>query len=82
MRIQERGQTNNISEDKRSSGMAPMSETCKETPRTSSPLGRVLEIWHEACYPDFFVPTSINFYSMFFVICSLFNSLGTFNIDS
>ena len=51
----------NISEDKQSSGMAPMSETCKETPRTSSPHGRVLEIWHEACYPDFFFPTSINF---------------------
>ena len=50
-----------ISEEKRSSGMAPMSETCKETPRISSPHGRVLEIWHEACYPDFFVPISINF---------------------
>ena len=51
----------NIFEEKRSSGMEPMSETCKETPRTSSPHGRVLEIWHEACYPDFFVPTYVNF---------------------
>ena len=55
MRIQERGMVkgggggghelgmDNISENKQSSGMAPMSETCKETPRTSSPGAGNLE---------------------------------------